>query len=389
MPEDIDMLDEEYVEMFAPPEQTPPTTRFWEALKKARAKKSCLTGFGAYTGDMAGLLTLQEVDICYGSGWNWAAKQRLPDMGLYSSHEMVDRWAREVELAIDFTRDYVYEQSGGKKILNSPFLMVDLEAGFGDEKATYMLAYKLFRQTDAVIAHIENQVPDVRVCGHAIEFNIDGRRRKEPKVVVPRNEWLNKLKAAQLAANVAASRRQYATPTRPPAPGLILARTDSADGVTRDGKRTTLQDAIDDIIAAHEEAGILLGWVEFNNCGIEDPLKVADQVLTRCPAMLGLAFNVSPNLYKEPHEVRSKPLAEAGYVIQFSTIPANLVVQREMLQFGDEFKKEPFEAVLKLHERAKAQGVYERDNGIFKNQTWPGMDWWRKLKMLLTLKAGS
>lgn len=52
--------------------------------------------------------------------------------------------------------------------------MVDFEAGFGGVSSTYILAYKLFRQTDAAIAHIENQVPDVRVCGHAIEFNISG-----------------------------------------------------------------------------------------------------------------------------------------------------------------------------------------------------------------------
>ena len=362
--------------LFAPPELTHPLVRLINDLKIARQQQTYLSGFGVYSGDVAGLATLKEMYFAYGSGWNLAARQRRPDISVYSSHEMVNL-AREIKDAIVMTRHYVWEHSGGKKNLRSPLFIADVEAGFGDTQQTFNLVYKLFAENLAVIIHLENQHPFVKACGHQLDYQIAGQHRREPKLLVSRKAWLKKLIAAQMAAELAARDANH------PLSGLVLARSDSSDGVLEDGTSTNLQDAIDDIIAAHEEAGVVIGWVEFNNCTLEDPLLVAEKVLVRCPKMLGLFINVSPNLYKTPHPLRGDILAKAGYIGQFSTIPVNLIIQRAILEFIDEFKQEPFEAVLKLHERSRQLGVDKIEDGIFQGQNWVGTNWWRRLKIMI------
>ena len=253
--------------------------------------------------------------------------------------------------------------------------MVDIEAGFGDKEQVYNLAYLLSSQTETVIIHLENQHPFLKACGHQIEYeNVGGKKMKEPKLIIPRDQFIKKLIASQDAAYVGAK------DSHKPETPLTLARSDSPDGILEDGTRTTLQDAIDDLIAAHEEAGVLIGWAEFNNTEMRDPSTLAEKVLKRCPDMYGLFFNVSPNKYTEQHPVRSKPLAEAGYVGQFSTIPLHVIVQREILRFMKEFKDEPFESVLKIFDRAREQGMFNEYGGFFKGQSSVGTDWWRTLR---------
>lgn len=368
------ILQEKLNSLYAPPEPVHSLIRIREDLKNARQNQTYLSGFGVYSGDVAGLATLKEMYFAYGSGWTLAARLRRPDISVYSSHEMVIL-AREIQDAIRITRHYVWEYSGGKRNLRSPLFIADVEAGFGDVQQTFNLVYKLFAENLAVIVHLENQHPSVKVCGHQLDYSIAGKHHKEPKLLVPRDVWIKKLEAAQMAAGLASRDAGQ------PQPGLVLARSDSPDGVLENGIKTNLQDAIDDIIAAYEEVGILIGWVEFNNCTLEDPLLVADKILNRCPDMLGLFINVSPNLYKNPHPLRSDVLAKAGYVGQFSTIPINLIVQRAVLEFADEFKQEPFEAVLKLHERARQLKVPEMEDGIFQGQNWVGTNWWKRLKV--------
>ena len=368
-------LRQDTAKLYAPPETVHPTIRVRQDLQRARETKNPLTGFGVVTGNEAELLTLGEFDIAYLSGWREAAKHPLPDRSLYGSQDSVP-WALAIQDAINRTRHYFFHHSG--KVLRSPFLMVDVEAGFGDKEQVYNLAYLLSSQTETVIIHLENQHPFLKACGHQIGYeNVGGKKMKEPKLIIPRDQFIKKLIASQDAAYVGAK------DSHKPETPLTLARSDSPDGILEDGTRTTLQDAIDDLIAAHEEAGVLIGWAEFNNTEMRDPLTLAEKVLKRCPDMYGLFFNVSPNKYTEQHPVRSKPLAEAGYVGQFSTIPLHVIIQREMARFNREFRNEPFEAVIKIFDRAREQGMFEEYDGFLKGQSSVGTDWWRTLRQNL------
>ena len=83
-------------------------------------------------------------------------------------------------------------------------IIADIDAGFGNEEATYLLAKKLI-EAGACCLQIENQVSDVKQCGH-----------QDGKVTVPHEDFLAKINALR-----------YAFLELGVDDGVIVARTDS------------------------------------------------------------------------------------------------------------------------------------------------------------------
>jgi len=83
-------------------------------------------------------------------------------------------------------------------------IIADIDAGFGNEEATYLLAKKMI-EAGACCLQIENQVSDVKQCGH-----------QDGKVTVPHEDFLAKINAIR-----------YAFLEMGVDDGLIVARTDS------------------------------------------------------------------------------------------------------------------------------------------------------------------
>ena len=83
-------------------------------------------------------------------------------------------------------------------------IIADIDAGFGNEEATYLLAKKMI-EAGACCLQIENQVSDVKQCGH-----------QDGKVTVPHEDFLAKINAIR-----------YAFLELGVDDGLIVARTDS------------------------------------------------------------------------------------------------------------------------------------------------------------------
>jgi isocitrate lyase len=83
-------------------------------------------------------------------------------------------------------------------------IIADIDAGFGNEHATYLLAKELIR-AGACALQIENQVSDAKQCGH-----------QDGKVTVPREDFIEKLRACRLAFEELGVDD-----------GVIVARTDS------------------------------------------------------------------------------------------------------------------------------------------------------------------
>ncbi len=83
-------------------------------------------------------------------------------------------------------------------------IIADIDAGFGNEEATYLLAKKMI-QAGACALQIENQVSDVKQCGH-----------QDGKVTVPHAEFISKINALR-----------YAFLELGVDDGVIVARTDS------------------------------------------------------------------------------------------------------------------------------------------------------------------
>jgi len=83
-------------------------------------------------------------------------------------------------------------------------IIADIDAGFGNEEATYLLAKKMI-EAGACALQIENQVSDEKQCGH-----------QDGKVTVPHAEFLSKINACR-----------YAFLELGVDNGVIVARTDS------------------------------------------------------------------------------------------------------------------------------------------------------------------
>ena len=83
-------------------------------------------------------------------------------------------------------------------------IIADIDAGFGNAEATYLLAKKMI-EAGACCLQIENQVSDEKQCGH-----------QDGKVTVPHEDFLAKIRAVR-----------YAFLELGVDDGLIVARTDS------------------------------------------------------------------------------------------------------------------------------------------------------------------
>tara|TARA_B100001057_G_scaffold501288_1_gene623252 strand:- start:1207 stop:2838 length:1632 start_codon:yes stop_codon:yes gene_type:complete len=156
----------------------------------------------------------------YLSGWMVAALRSefgpLPDQ---SMHEKTAVPALIAEI-YDFLRqadaielnDLFRRQASGEDVQNEldnfethvvP-IIADIDAGFGNEEATYLLAKKMI-QAGACAIQIENQVSDAKQCGH-----------QDGKVTVPHEDFIAKLNAVR-----------YAFLELGIDDGIIVARTDS------------------------------------------------------------------------------------------------------------------------------------------------------------------
>ena len=163
----------------------------------------------------------------YLSGWMVAGLRNsfghLPDQSMHEKTAVTDlieeiytslRQADEVELndlfreLADTTktgddRDAVIARIDNFESYVRP-IIADIDAGFGNVHATYLLAKQLIR-AGACCIQIENQVSDAKQCGH-----------QDGKVTVPREDFIEKLRAVRMAFEELGVDD-----------GVIVARTDS------------------------------------------------------------------------------------------------------------------------------------------------------------------
>lgn len=114
---------------------------------------------------------------------------------------------KELDAARD-EGDQVKERAAQKRIDDFEThvvpIIADIDAGFGNEEATYLLAKKMI-EAGACCIQIENQVSDAKQCGH-----------QDGKVTVPHEDFLAKINAVRYAFMELGIEN-----------GIIVARTDS------------------------------------------------------------------------------------------------------------------------------------------------------------------
>ncbi|MBA6154221.1 isocitrate lyase [Gelidibacter maritimus] len=156
----------------------------------------------------------------YLSGWMVAALRSefgpLPDQSMHEKtsvpaliKEIYDflRQADAIELNDLFSRlekgEDVQDQIDNFETHIVP-IIADIDAGFGNEEATYLLTKKMI-EAGACAIQVENQVSDAKQCGH-----------QDGKVTVPHEDFIAKLNAIRYAFI------ELGIPE-----GIIVARTDS------------------------------------------------------------------------------------------------------------------------------------------------------------------
>lgn len=217
----------------------------------------------------------------YLSGWMVAALRSefgpLPDQSMHEKtvvpaliKEIYDflRQADAIELNDLFKRlengEDVQDQIDNYETHVVP-IIADIDAGFGNEEATYLLSKKMI-EAGACAIQIENQVSDAKQCGH-----------QDGKVTVPHEDFIAKLNAIR-----------YAFLELGVDDGIIVARTDS-EGAGLTQKLPVSQESGD-------LASQYLAFVEAEEIDITEAKE--DDVLLKRDGKLVRPVRLANGLYK-------------------------------------------------------------------------------------------
>jgi isocitrate lyase len=279
---------------------------------------------GAITGNQAMEMVQAGLKAIYGSGWQVAADGNsagdvYPDQSLYpcdSAPKLVSRINRALLRA-----DQI-ESSEGKKSGTYWFapIVADAEAGFGGSLNAFELM-KAMIEAGAAGVHFEDQLSSAKKCGH-----LGG------KVVVPIREFVEKLTAARLAADVCGVPTILIARTDADSAGLLLSDADPRDREFIHGERTPegfyqFRGGIDAAIArglAYAPYCDMI-WCETSTPDLAQARKFADAIHAKFPGKL-LAYNCSPsfNWKKKLDDVTianfQQELGKMGYKFQFVTL---------------------------------------------------------------------
>ncbi len=343
--------------------------RLWELLQE----DDFVSSLGALTGNQA----LQQVQAglksIYLSGWQVAgdanlAGQMYPDQSLYPSNS-VPAVVKEINNAF-LRADQIHHAEGKNGIYWFAPIVADAEAGFGGALNAFELMKSMI-EAGAGGVHFEDQLSSAKKCGH-----LGG------KVLVPAQEFVQKLVAARLAADVLG------------VPTLLIARTDAngarlltADSDIRDvefltGERTPdgflgykggLQAAISRGLIYAPYVDML--WCETSEPNLEEARIFAEGIRSKFPGKM-LAYNCSPSFHwkrKLDDATIAKfqrELAAMGYKYQFVTLAGFHALNNSMFELARSFVREGMTAYSRLQEQEFANA--EAGYGAVRHQRFVG-----------------
>lgn len=324
--------------------------RLWQLLHSESyvAALSALTGNQAVQEVKAGLRTI------YLSGWQVAgdmneAAETYPDQSLYPANSVPSLLARLNNALL--RADQIHHANGDDSIDWLVPIVADAEAGFGGLLNAYELMKHMI-QNGAAGVHFEDQLASLKKCGH-----LGG------KVLVPTSEFINKLVAARLAADVLE------------VPTLLVARTDALsatilandidlhDRAFSTGERTPegflrVRGGIEAAIArglSYAPYADLL-WFETSKPDLEEARRFAEAIHARYPGKL-LAYNCSPSFNWKRHlsddQIASfqQDLGRLGYKFQFVTLSGFHALNHAMFDLAVGYRDRGMAAYAELQER--------------------------------------
>ena len=333
--------------------------RLWQLLHE----DEYVSALGALTGNQA----LQQVQAglksIYLSGWQVAgdanlAGQMYPDQSLYPSNS-VPAVVKEINNAF-LRADQIHHSEGKNGVYWFAPIVADAETGFGGPLNAFELM-KAMIEAGAAGVHFEDQLASAKKCGH-----LGG------KVLVPAQEFVQKLVAARLAADIL------------DIPTVLIARTDAngarlltTDSDVRDieflsGDRTAdgflgykggLQAAISRGLIYAPYVDML--WCETSEPNLDEAREFAEGIRAKFPEKM-LAYNCSPSFHwKRKLDDATiarfqRELAAMGYKFQFVTLAGFHALNNSMFELARSFAKDGMTAYSRLQEAefANVEGGY-------------------------------
>jgi isocitrate lyase len=191
-----------------------------ERLWKLLHEEPYVAALGALTGNQAVQQVQAGLKAIYASGWQVAADandagEMYPDQSLYPS-DSCPNLVRKLNNAM-LRADQVDSVEGRMDTYWLAPIVADAEAGFGGSLNAFELM-KAMIEAGAAGVHFEDQLSSAKKCGH-----LGG------KVVVPTREFIEKLVAARLAADVMGTPTILVARTDADSAGLLLSDADPAD----------------------------------------------------------------------------------------------------------------------------------------------------------------
>lgn len=356
--------------------------RLWHLLHT----EPFIRALGALTGNQAVEMVSAGLKAIYLSGWQVAgdandALQMYPDQSLYPVSS-VPNVIRKLNNAL-VRADQIQHMQGRDDIYWFAPIVADAEAGFGGPLNTFELI-KAMIEAGAAAVHLEDQLSSLKKCGH-----MGG------KVLVTTHEFIPKLIAARLAADVLGVPTIIIARTDSLGANLIRAINDPVDEKFATGEQTvegywTVRGGIEYAIAkarAYAPYADML-WCETSKPDLGEAREFAQGVHEQFPGKM-LAYNCSPsfnwqrNLDEKTMATFQEKLAEMGYKFQFVTLAGFHTLNMSMFELAHAYKDQGMLAYSKLvQEREFAMEA----NGYMatKHQSFVGAGYFDEVQIAVT-----
>jgi isocitrate lyase len=313
--------------------------RFWKLLNS----EDYVHALGAMTGNQAVEQVAAGLQSIYVSGWQVAADANLagqmyPDQSLYPANS-VPQLVRTINNALRRADQISQLEDEPNQIDWFAPTMADAEAGFGGPLNAYELMQAMI-EAGAAGVHFEDQLSSAKKCGH-----MGG------KVLVPVQEFIVKLVAARLAADVCGAPTVLCARTDANGAHLLTSDFDERDHRFLTGERTEegffringgLDCAIQRGLAYAPYADLI--WCETSHPDFDEAKRFAEAMKREYPDKM-LAYNCSPsfnwkrNLDDAAIARFQRELGAMGYKYQFVTLAGfhalNLSMYRLALGYRD------------------------------------------------------
>jgi isocitrate lyase len=324
--------------------------RLWKLLHTEPFVKA----LGAMTGNQAIEQVAAGLPSVYASGWQAAADannagQMYPDQGLYPA-DSVPKLVRTLNNALQ-RADQIDHADGKDDTHWYAPIVADAEGGFGGNLNAFELM-KAMIEAGAAGVHFEDQIASVKKMG-----------AMGGKAIVSTVEYVNKLVAARLAADIMGVPTVLIARTDAHGAKLIRSDFDERDKPFLTGERTAegdflfrggLEAAIARATAAAPYADMV--WCETMKPDLDEARRFAEAVHAKFPGKMLAIDCASPlSLKKVIGEANMdrfhSELAAMGYKYQFVTLAGFHALNMSMFDLSREFLHSGVKGYADLQER--------------------------------------